>query len=75
MFANAAKMEKHFQPAQHAPEGCFDSFHCLHFARLNMEARFFLILKYTQTLLFHSVMVWPAVAPLLIQEKLPNVAL
>lgn len=41
MFANSAKMEKHFQPAEHVLKGCFDSFNCLHFARLNMEGTFF----------------------------------
>ncbi len=39
--ANAAEMEKHFQPPQHVPKGCFDSLHCLHFARLNTEGPLF----------------------------------
>lgn len=41
MFANAAKMEKHFQPPEYILKGCFDSFHCLHFARLYTEALLF----------------------------------
>lgn len=40
MFANTAKTDKHFQPPQHTLKDCFDTFHCLHSACLNMEATF-----------------------------------